>query len=346
MSEPIYTLPPNEMIPELMMLACQLAEDRDWGHTPLELVEAQALADGTGIKVAVLDTGCDLTHPDLKDQIAGSKDFTGSGSGPSDVQGHGTHCAGIILAATNGQGLIGVAPKARLYNGKVLGDNGSGSESGIVNGIRWAISQGVDVISMSLGSSSPSNSIRGAVQEAVNAGIIVVAAAGNEGPNEGTVGYPGGFDECICVAAVDSSLQAANFSSRGPANDVAAPGVSILSTYPGGRYSRLSGTSMATPYVAGCVAIFLDYLKRQGKPKPNYRDILSLLSSTTKDLGNQGKDTSYGWGLIQPLAMFKSVTPTPPPPPTPTLVPGFTGAIRYTYVNGVISDISLFKPKP
>jgi len=313
--DPIYVLPPEEMIPEVMMLAFQLAESRDWGHTPLELEQCQAYADGSGVKVAILDTGVDTNHPDLKDRVILSRDFTGSSSGASDVQGHGTHCAGIVAASTDGNGIIGAAPKASILNGKVLGDNGSGASSGIAAGIRWATEQRADIISMSLGGPSQDSATRSAIQQAVASGIIVVCAAGNEGPREGTVGYPGGYDESICVGAVDQNLNAANFSSRGAALDIASPGVSILSTYPGGRYARLSGTSMATPYVAGCLALYLSYLKKKGLPLPSYSQVLDLFRQTAQDRGNPGKDTTYGWGFIKPLKMLQLIVPVPPPPP-------------------------------
>lgn len=191
----LIVIPPDELIPHTMMLATQLAENRDWGHTPLQLEECQKLTMGEGITVAVLDTGCDLSHPDLKDRIVGSRDFTGSASGVSDVVGHGTHCAGIIASSINTTGLIGVAPKVNILVGKVLGDNGSGYGSWIAAGIRWAVAQKANIISMSLGSPSPDNTILAAVREAVAAGVYVVAAAGNEGPGSNTVGYPGGAPE-------------------------------------------------------------------------------------------------------------------------------------------------------
>jgi subtilisin len=317
-------LPPEEMLPTEMMIKTQLAEQRDWGHTPLQLAKCQLdYADGEGITVAVLDTGIDLTHPDLQDRIKQTKDFTGSRSGPSDVQGHGTHCAGIIAASAQGQGIIGAAPKAGLVIGKVLGDNGSGSSAGIAAGVRWATDQNVNIISMSLGGPSPDAQTKAAIQAAVAKGILVVCAAGNEGPRDGTVGYPGGYNESICVGAVDPTLTAANFSSRGPALDVATPGVEILSTYPGGRYSKLSGTSMACPYTAGCLALYLSYLKRIGKPFPSYAEVLELMRVTARELGVPGIDNTYGFGFLDLLTMLERVKPAEPekPPDIPPILP-------------------------
>lgn len=317
--EPIFVIPPLERIPLMMMLADQLAESRDWGHGPLQLEEVHATHQGKDTKVAVLDTGCDFNHPDLRANILDAKDFTGEVSGPADVQGHGTHCAGVVAAATNGQGLIGSAPQSKLLIGKVLDDDGSGASTWIANGIRWAVAQKANIISMSLGSSSPSSIIHAAVKEAVAAGVWVVAAASNSGPGANTVGYPGAFPECICVGAVDSALAVAVFSSRGPQLDIAAPGVKINSTYPGGRYAVLSGTSMATPYVAGVLAVYHESLRRLGRPIPTTLQLLEELKRTAKDLGVAGQDSSYGHGLIQPLKMLPVGT-TPPPSPTDPVV--------------------------
>jgi subtilisin family serine protease len=169
----------------------------------------------------------------------------------------------------------------------------------------------------------------------VQAGVWVVAAAGNEGPGEGTVGFPGGFSECLCVAALDQNLAVASFSSRGPAVDTANPGVSILSTYPGGRYARMSGTSMATPYFAGVLALYLDFLRRNQKPKPNLTQVLEILGATSKDLGARGKDTAYGYGLPQIIKMFDAVTPPPPPPPPPPPADSIEISVAELVKNGV-----------
>lgn len=322
MNEPIYRLPPEEMVPQQVLLAEQLAESRDWGHGPLAIAECQKISMGEGIRVAVLDTGCDLSHPDLSDRIEAWQNFSDSRTGPADIVGHGSHCAGIIAANLNQSGIVGVAPLARLLIGKVLGDNGSGNSSAIAAGIRWAIGQGAHVISMSLGGSQPDPQTAAAVREAVARGIFVVAAAGNEGPREGTVGYPGGQDEAVCVGAVDSNLNVARFSSRGQQLDVAAPGVEIRSCYPGGRYAVFSGTSMATPYVAGCIALLLGYLKKLNQRWPSPTELFRLLQRTSKDLDRPGLDTATGWGLIQPLELLKLAKPVDPPtPPTPSPLP-------------------------
>jgi subtilisin len=341
--EVIYILPPDELIPNFMMREDQLAERRDWGHTPLQIEEVHAqFNQGEGMKCAVLDTGCDLEHPDLRENVASSRDFTNSPTGPRDVQGHGTHCCGVIAASNNGSGIVGVAPKAKLVIAKVLGDRGSGSNRGIAEGIRWALTQGVNVISMSLGSPQPDTLTRQAIQEAARMGVFVVCAAGNEGPNEGTVGFPGGYDESLCVGAVDRNLSAARFSSRGAALDVAAPGVEINSCYPGGRYSNMSGTSMATPYVAGCLLLYLAELKKRGREQPSFASLLTLLSQTCKELGTPGHDHTFGFGVVQPLAMLKLLGGVITPPPKK---PKLRYSFEVNQETGETSPVSVIEVK-
>lgn len=209
-----------------------------------------------------------------------------------------THCAGIIAGVDNGVGMIGVAPEAELYVGKVLGDNGAGSFDAIIKGIQWAMSQNVDVISMSLGSSvRPPEVLHDTIKQAVAQGIILVAATGNE---NSAVCYPAAYDEVIAVSAVDQAKHRANFSNYGIQNEISAPGVDIVSTYKDGSYARLSGTSMATPLIAGACALILARYKQLMFDE----DILTvgqvhrLLLNMVTDLGEAGKDQMYGAGMI------------------------------------------------
>ncbi|MEU0534445.1 S8 family serine peptidase [Amycolatopsis tolypomycina] len=240
----------------------------------------QAGYTGGGTTVAVLDTGIDTTHPDLADAVAGTRDFTGSPSGTDDRVGHGTHVASIITgsgAASAGR-FRGVAPDTRLLVGKVLDDNGDGTESSVVAGMEWAAAQGADVIAMSLsgpvgGGKDPSVDV---LSEAVNrltaqSGALFVVSAGNKGPRVGSIGSPGVADAALTVGAVDGDDALAEFSSRGPRAgdgaikpDLTAPGVGIVAarakngsigTPVDDAYTALSGTSMAAPHVAGAAAI-------------------------------------------------------------------------------------------
>jgi subtilisin family serine protease len=299
---PIFTLPPYRV----EAVFTSMAETIDWGIKLVGVPNLWRHTKGEGIKVAVLDTGIALEHPDLRDSIADAKDFTKSKSGPSDVAGHGTHVAGTIAARENSSGVIGAAPKCKLIIGKVLGDNGSGSAKSVSQGVYYAIDKGADIISMSLGSSSSSAMIHNSIKAAVKAGIFVVVAAGNEGPKIGTVGYPGRYDETITVGAIDSNKRIAKFSSRGTSVTIAAPGKDILSTYPPKGLAKLSGTSMATPLVSGIVALMLSKHNQFGSKTPikSQKDLEQHLKDTAIDLGPDGWDPSYGHGLINPARLL------------------------------------------
>jgi subtilisin len=319
-------LPPGEIAPGEVVILAEAGDVPDWGHATINVADAWKVTKGKGATVAVLDTGVDHNHRDLKLQIKASKDFTGSRSGDADVQGHSTHCCGIIAAAENGVGMVGVAPECTLLVGKVLGDNGSGLSSWIAAGIDWSVEQGADVISMSLGSPTEDARIKAAVDRAVAKGVIVIAAAGNEGPREGTVGFPGGSAGVVCVAAVDSNEKTASFSSRGRQVVVAAPGVNIRSCYPGDRFATMSGTSMATPYVAGCAALYVSRCKALGI-KPTPADFADRLSKASKDLAPTGRDTGTGFGLVQPAKLLPAGEAPKPVDPVPT-----PGADRIEFV--------------
>nr|5OX2_A Chain A, Subtilisin BPN' [Bacillus amyloliquefaciens] len=237
---------------------------------------------GSNVKVAVLDSGIDSSHPDLN--VAGGASFVPSETNPfQDNNSHGTHVAGTVLA---------VAPSASLYAVKVLGADGSGQYSWIINGIEWAIANNMDVINMSLGGPSGSAALKAAVDKAVASGVVVVAAAGNNGTSgsSSTVDYPAKYPSVIAVGAVDSSNQRAPWSSVGPELDVMAPGVSICSTLPGGKYGARSGTCGASNHVAGAAALILS-------KHPNWTNtqVRSSLENTATKLGDS---FYYGKGLI------------------------------------------------
>jgi len=199
MPSPIYRLPPFQV--DKVMLAT--AETIDWGLKLLGIPPLWKETQGQGINVGVLDTGIALEHPDLQPAILEARDFTRSPSAAYDAQGHGTHVSGIIAARRNAHGIVGVAPEAKIIMAKVLNDDGAGTSKDIVAGIRWAVEAGADILSMSLGSSEPDEEIHQALLHAISKGIFVITAAGNEGPELDTVGYPAGFPEMVAVGSID-----------------------------------------------------------------------------------------------------------------------------------------------
>ncbi|MFE3900231.1 S8 family serine peptidase [Streptomyces sp. NPDC059153] len=262
--------------------------------------------DGKGTKVAVLDTGVDAEHPDLKGRIAASENFTDSDT-TDDRQGHGTHTISTVGgsgAASDGK-KKGVAPGADLLAGKVLNDSGSGAESWIIAGMQWAVDQKADVVSMSLGSPTPTDCTDpmsvAAEELAQSKNTLFVIAAGNSGPTLNTVSSPGCAPSVLTVGAVDRDDSTAQFSSRGPVigshtlkPEIAAPGVAISAAAAGGRgvyaYRTMSGTSMATPHVAGAAAIV-----KQRHPEWTAQQIkAALVSSAKSDIPGDVRETGGG----------------------------------------------------
>jgi len=223
-----------------------------WGVSKVNAYGAWSFTEGAGVKVAVIDTGINYNHADLKENYAGGYNAINPSAQPLDDQGHGTHVAGTIAAARNGYGVVGVAPKAKLYAVKVLASNGSGSYSAIISGIEWATKNKMNVINMSLGGGGYMTAMHNAIKAAVAAKVTVVCAAGND---SGPVNYPAKYAESIAVSASDINNNIAYFSSRGSEIEFIAPGVDIYSTSISGGYQKMSGTSMACPHMAGLAAL-------------------------------------------------------------------------------------------
>jgi subtilisin family serine protease len=222
-----------------------------------------------------------------------------------DDNGHGTHVAGIAAAVDNEIGVIGASPEAYLYAVKVLDRTGSGYVSDVIAGIQWAIDNDMDVINMSLGTDSDIQSLHDAVDAAYAANIVVVAAAGNDGDTDpdSDVDYPAAYSSVIAVAATDSEDIRASWSSDGTEVELAAPGVEVRSTWKGGKYKVLSGTSMASPHVAGTVALILatSVPSTYDADSDGFWDpveVRAVLQETADDLGDSGFDVYYGYGLV------------------------------------------------
>lgn len=276
----------------------QLTETLPWGVDRINADLVWGVTTGDPVKVAIVDTGIDVKHPDLINNLKGGISTVWYTTSYNDDNGHGTHVAGIAAAVDNTIGVIGVGPGIDLYAVKVLDRRGSGYLSDVIEGLDWAIQNGMQVVNMSLGTSSDILSFKEAVQRVNNAGIVQVGAAGNSG---GAVIYPAAYSEVIAVSATDSIDAIASWSSRGPEVDLAAPGVSIYSTYKGQAYKTLSGTSMAAPHVTGVAALVLSVpskcdLNLDGKCTPS--EVQQRLEATATDLGSLGKDDLYGSGLV------------------------------------------------
>lgn len=235
-------------------IAAQRKEET-WGINRVHAPAAWPITEGKGVKVAIIDTGIDTAHPDLSGGVDGGYSAITKTENPADYQddnGHGTHVAGTVAGKRDGKGVVGVAPKARLYAVKVLDADGSGNLSDVIDGIVWAAKNKMDIANMSLGAPVDSEAMHRAVRFARGSGVVIVAAAGNSGE---AVGFPGAYEETIAVAASDFTDKLAGFSSRGPEVDFIAPGVDVLSAKMGGGFASYSGTSMAAPHVAGLAAL-------------------------------------------------------------------------------------------
>ena len=228
-----------------------------WGMAKINASTAwDTTQSDSSIRIAILDTGIDLDHPDLAAKIMVSQDFTGSPVGADDSYNHGTHVAGTAAAITNNSlGIAGVGFNASILNAKVVNDAGTGSVATVANGIAWAVTNGANVINISWVTTLPSSTLQTAINDAWNAGVVIVGAAGNNGNNAFT--YPASYANVIAVAATDTDDTMWSSSTYGTWVDVAAPGVSIYSTVVGGGYGSGTGTSFAAPHVAGLAALLV-----------------------------------------------------------------------------------------
>jgi subtilisin family serine protease len=307
----------------------RIEADKVWGGVQGAVNVSPTGNAGDGIKVGIIDTGIDKTHPDLQANLNGGINFvdktckkfsilgtcTRTGRlGPSnwdDDNGHGSHVAGIVGAVDNGSGVIGVAPRVSLFGIKALDYAGSGYLDDAIAGLEWAsgLNGGtkVQIVNMSFGCDCDDPALHAAVDSAYAAGVLLVGAAGNVGPGTDTVAYPAHYDSVIavgatcgpvfsfyCSGAIDSLPV---FSSTGPSVELAAPGDSIYSTWKDNGYQTESGTSMASPHVAGAAALVL-----AANPGWTNAQVRQRLIDTAVDLGAPGRDESFGYGLINAFA--------------------------------------------
>jgi major intracellular serine protease len=259
---------------------------------------------GENSVVAVLDTGVDYNHPDLKANIIGGASFVATEKDYMDQNGHGTQVTGTIAA--NNQ-ILGVAPAAKILAVKVLNKEGSGSYRGITAGLKfarqWRGAQGqkVNVINMSLGGSEPEAEMYREILRSINSGIIVICAAGSEGerredPHE--FFFPAYYPETVAVGAVNLQTRTANFSNGNEHIDISSPGIDTYSTHTGGRYAKLTGTSMAAPHMSGATALVYSRYKKRFGVYPSVGTVRLLMQYLSIDLGEVGFDNLDGYGMF------------------------------------------------
>ena len=291
--------------PDITVYAIDAELDNAWG---VKHIGAGTVHDGGNrgaeMKIAIIDSGIDYTHPDLDANYDGGYDFVNDDTDPMDDYGHGTHVAGTVAAEDDGVGVVGVAPEARIYALKVLGADGSGLYSDVIAALQWARDNGIQVTNNSYGSSDdPGDTVKAAFDNSYAAGVLHVAAAGNSGipPGKGdSVIYPARWESVIAVAATDEGDKRARWSSTGADLELAAPGVDIYSTLLGGGYGEKDGTSMASPHVAGTAALVMvsGAVSDTDGLYGIANEVRERLSATADDLGDAGWDPKYGYGLV------------------------------------------------
>jgi hypothetical protein len=287
-TEPVYGLSPQD------------TQFYGWEIEKFNIPNHWKFSEGEGVVIAVIDTGCDLYHDDLKNNYVEGVNFVEKNKDPIDKCGHGTHVAGTIAAENNGLGMVGVAPKAKIMPIKALDDRGSGNNQDIVKGIYWAVDRKADFITMSLGSPVPSVALEEAIKYAEQHNVVVFCAAGNSGENTDIM-YPAKYNYSISIGAIDQNFNRTNFTCSGEELDFLAPGHDILSCYPGNRYAKMSGTSMSNPFVVGCAALTKSYYNNRTLTKDDYINIYSKVALPLNNPKYRGIKKYEGYGIIQPV---------------------------------------------
>ncbi|MBP1999184.1 subtilisin family serine protease [Paenibacillus shirakamiensis] len=278
-----------------------LFSEYQWNLPIIETTRGWKLNKGASdVIVAVVDTGADLDHPDLKGRVLPGYNVIAPGTRPMDDVGHGTHVTGIISAqVNNNEGVAGMTWGNKVLPVKALDKSGSGTTYSVSQGIIWAADHGAKVINLSLGNYADAQFLHEAIKYAYNKDIVIVAATGND--NTERPGYPAAYPEVLSVSATDVNLKRASFSNYGSYIDVMAPGESIASTYPNNQYAALSGTSMASPHVAALAGLI-----RSVNPSLHNTEVMDIIRKNVIDLGNPGRDKYFGYGQIDVLASLKA----------------------------------------
>jgi serine protease len=292
----------------------QIGAPSAWDHT---------LGAGT-VNVSVVDTGIDQDHEDLQATVAAQRDFVEDDGEADDRCGHGTHVAGTVSANTdNGVGVAGAVDGVDLLVAKALTNTllveCSGSSSDVADAITWSVDHGADVVSLSIGSDEASSAIGEAVDYAWENGVLVVAAAGNDGSCSDCIGYPAARERVVAATCTDRDREQCSFASQGPQAELAAPGDDVLSTYDDGGYRELSGTSMSAPHVSGAAALALTL-----DPTLTNAQLRELLNATARDLGDAGHDNEFGHGELDAAALLDRVGADTNEPPEASFTAGCT----------------------
>ncbi|MCR2803163.1 S8 family peptidase [Paenibacillus soyae] len=280
-----------------------LYSEYQWNLPSIEAEKGWAVSKGDeGVIIAVLDTGVQLNHPDLQGKLVEGTNIVDEAAKPNDDVGHGTHVSGIIGASVNnGEGVAGVSWFNKIMPVKVLDSSGAGSTYAVAQGIIWAVDHGAKVINMSLGNYAEADFLHDAIKYAYERDVVLIAASGND--NTERPGYPAAYPEVFAVAATNNNKEKASFSNYGDYIDVAAPGDSIASTYPGSQYAALSGTSMASPHVAALAGLI-----RSVNPDLNNEEVMEIMRSSARDLGTEGKDKYFGYGEIDVIQALSTAS--------------------------------------
>ncbi len=292
---------------EDVIMAQSIGQQFGWQINNFDLPAIWKDTCGAGVTVAVLDSGCDMTHPDLIDNLLPGYNVTNPRNPPNDDNGHGTHVSGIIAASNNDIGIVGVANCCKLIPIKVLNSVGAGRMDHVVEGIKVAVDKGADLICMSLGTRNPLDEVYAAIEKAHNEGVVCFVAAGNAGQTTQLL-YPAAYDITISIGAVDENSMRAAFSCTGPNLDFVAPGVNIYSTVPVSSYAMMTGTSQAAPFSIGVAALMLSHRRKLNPSlKMQKPDFVTALKTNAMDIANL--DSKYaqlgnrffqGFGIINP----------------------------------------------
>jgi subtilisin family serine protease len=290
--EPLFGLSPND--PQLV----------GWEINKFNIQEQWRISQGEDVIVAVIDTGCDFNHADLRNNVIKGMNFVEKGADPMDRNGHGTHVSSTIAACNNGFGMVGVAPKAKIMPVKSLNDSGGGDLSNVVDGIMWAADNNADIITMSLGSPSSAPPLEKAINYAASKGCIIFCAAGNSGPSRDIM-YPAKYNHTIAIGAIDENLERTDFTCSGDSLDFLAPGHNIMGCVPNNRYALMSGTSMSNPFAVGCATLLCSYNKKHQrynlKTTDDYIEVFKSKSQKLNNPSYTGKRKYEGYGIMYPV---------------------------------------------